>query len=104
LREEVAMTAQHAPHTPLWRRFLSLPKTRRGWWAIGLAGPSLVLTVFFQLSEVFGWTFLRPEVVAETGSSDQNPILLLAWLLSALVGGIWAFGALVYKDERSWLV
>jgi hypothetical protein len=33
------MTTQHAPHTPLWRRVISLPHTRLGWLAVGLAKP-----------------------------------------------------------------
>jgi hypothetical protein len=41
------MSAQRAPHTPpLWRRVLSLPQTRLGWWAIGLAVTFVVLLIF----------------------------------------------------------
>ena len=37
------MSAQQAPHAPpLWRRFLSLPRTRLGWLAVGLAAIALV--------------------------------------------------------------
>ena len=36
------MTAQQVPHMPLWRRFLSLPQTRLGWLAVGLAAIALV--------------------------------------------------------------
>jgi hypothetical protein len=103
------MTAQHAPHTPLspterWRWVLSLPKTTDGWFAVGLAASALVLTVFFPLSEVFGWTFLRQEV-AEGGSSDQYPILILAWILSAVLGGVFGLIAVLRsQEERSLLV
>jgi hypothetical protein len=108
--EEVVMTTQQAPHTtplsptPRWRRVLSLPKTTDGWWAVGLAAPALALTVYFPLSEVFGWTFLRPEV-AETGSSDQYGILILAWILSAVLGGVFGLIAVLRsQEERSLLV
>jgi len=78
-------------------------KDRPRWLAIGLASPSLVLMVFFKVSEVLGWTFLRPEVAA-TGSSDQDRILIVVQLLSGLAGGIVALIALVGGHERSWLV
>ncbi|HEX5848910.1 MAG TPA: hypothetical protein VFY59_06905 [Rubrobacter sp.] len=78
-----------------------MPKTTDGWIAVGLAVPALVLTVFFPLSEVFGWTFLRPGVVAETGSSDQYPILILAWILSAVLGGVFGLISVLRSQERS---
>ena len=97
------MSAGHAPHTsPPWREVLSLPHTRFGWWAVGLAGPALVLGVFFQLSVIFDWTFLRPEVVAQTGSADQYPLLMLAWALSAVAGGV--VGLIALARDRSALV
>jgi hypothetical protein len=37
------MTAQHAPHTPLLRKFLSQPQTRLGWWAVRLSGVGVTL-------------------------------------------------------------
>jgi hypothetical protein len=40
--EEVVMTAQHAPHTPLWRRVLSLPHTLLGWLAVALTAVPLL--------------------------------------------------------------
>ena len=43
------MTTQHVPHTPLWRKFLSLPHTRLGRWAVGLSAVSVAL---------FLWAFL----------------------------------------------
>lgn len=97
------MAAQHVPHAPLWRRVFSLPETRLGWWAVGLAGPSLILTVFFKVSEVLGWTFLRPDVAA-TGSSDQYPLLIIAWMLSGLTGGVVGLISAARRRERSWLV
>ena len=37
------MSTQHVPQPPLWRRFLSLPKTHLGWWSVGLSGVSVIL-------------------------------------------------------------
>jgi hypothetical protein len=68
--------------------------------AIGLAVP--VLTVFFKVSEVLGWTFLRSEVAVETGSSDQYPILMLVSVWCGLGGEVVALIAVA--RERSWLV
>src|SRR5215210_1769532 len=61
--KEVAMSAQQAPHTPLWRQVLSLPHTLLGWWAIGLAAPASAWIVFTNVSEILGWTFPFPEWV-----------------------------------------
>ena len=41
------MTAQHTP--PLWRKVLSLPHTRLGWWAAGLSGVSVPLFLWLLL-------------------------------------------------------
>jgi hypothetical protein len=39
-----------APHTPaLWRRVLSLPHTRLGWWAVGLSAGSLPQFLWLQI-------------------------------------------------------
>ena len=43
------MTAQQAPPTPLWRRFLSLPHTRLGWLAVGLSAVSVPLFLWLLL-------------------------------------------------------
>jgi hypothetical protein len=88
--EEVVMTAQHAPHTPLWRRFLSLPHTRLGWWAVGLASLVLSLTLIDLAID------LPRSVVLET-------ILLITAIVAALAGGV--VGALALgSGERSLLV
>ena len=92
------MTA-YTPHTPpLWRRVLSLPQTRLGWWAIGLASVSVVILIhkltagFFEfraleklLEELIGW-------------------VLSAWVLSGLAGGVVGLIAVLRRHERSWLV
>jgi len=82
LREEVVMSAQHAPQKPLWRRVISLPQTRLGWWAVGLSGISLVLMPF----------------------TADAPILIITTIVSGLFGGVVALGAMVGTRERSWLV
>lgn len=84
------MTAQHAPHTPLWRRFLSLPHTRLGWWAVGLASPALAITVYSLVNQLLG------------GPEEQPLLLILAWLVSALVGGV--AGLIAVERDRSLLV
>lgn len=89
------MTAQHAPHTPLWRRFFSLPKTDSGWWAVGLGVPSLVLIVFLDVLEILGWTFPFPESVGMA--------IWLTVILVGLPGGILGLIAVVNRD-RSLLV
>jgi len=43
------MGAQHVPHTPLWRKVLSLPHTRLGWWAVGLSAVSVPLFLWLIL-------------------------------------------------------
>ena len=48
------MTAQRAPHTPLWRRGFSLPHTRLGWWAVGLSAVSVPLFLWLNLFTGFG--------------------------------------------------
>jgi hypothetical protein len=39
------MSTHHAPHTPLWRRVLSPPTTRLGWYSLGFVG-AVVLLMF----------------------------------------------------------
>lgn len=36
------MTAHHAPHTPIWKKVISLPKTRLGWFSVGLTAVFLL--------------------------------------------------------------
>jgi hypothetical protein len=84
------MSAQHAPHTPsLWRQVLSLPHTRLGWWAVGLASPALILTAYFIVTY---WA----------GGHEYSLELLLVWPLSAVAGAVAGLIALV--RDRSWLV
>ena len=79
------MTAQQAPHTPpLWRKFLSLPHTRLGWWAIGVTSAALVLLFFSNLG-------------VRTGELVVIPILV-----SALAGGL--VGLIALARDQSLLV
>ncbi|HEX5848911.1 MAG TPA: hypothetical protein VFY59_06910 [Rubrobacter sp.] len=71
------MTAQHAPHTPLWRRVRSLPHTRLGRWAIGLTVGSGILLIFGLL------------LFLSVGGFEVSP-----WIWMILIGGILA-GAVV---------
>ena len=72
------MTAQHTPHTPLWRRVRSLPHTRLGRWAIGLSvGSALLLS--------FG-LFLN--VNAGLGVSPWTWMILIAGILAGVVVGL----------------
>ena len=45
------MTA-HSPHPPLWRRVLSPPTTRLGWYSLGFVG--VVVLVMFALGIAVG--------------------------------------------------
>jgi hypothetical protein len=87
--EEVAVTAQQAPHPPLWRRFLSLPHTLLGWWAIGLSAGSVLLLIFGGISGVVA----DPALVM---------MIFIAGLLPGAVVGLIAL--LRSQDERSVLV
>ena len=96
------MAAGHAPHTPpLWRQFLSLPQTRQGWLAVGLASPSLLIMAFSVV----------PTLLWGGGLLDMNQAGILGtvvfpiiWVFSGLVGGAAAWGAVRGEHERSLLV
>jgi hypothetical protein len=107
-REEVVMTAQHAPHTPpLWRKFLSLPHTRLGWWAVGLAAPALVFMAFTNVLAIPNTDTPQLEILGATVPTWGGQDLLLAivffgWLVSALVGGV--VGFIAVARDRSLLL
>jgi len=62
----------------LWQR----PSTRLGWWAIGLAVASIVLS--------FAWSILPGGAIPS--------------FICGLVGGVLALIAVIRQHERSWLV
>jgi hypothetical protein len=68
----------------MWRRVISLPHRRLGWWAIGVAAPALVL-LFFSILGV------------RTGELVVIPILV-----SALAGGL--LGLIALARDQSLLV
>jgi hypothetical protein len=99
------MSAQHAPHTPpLWRRVLSLPQTRLGWWAIGLAATFVVLLIF----GVVVFEILLVDVLGMDQQTQWEGVVLpfysITALLSGLCGGVVGLIALLRQHERSWLV
>jgi hypothetical protein len=94
--EEVVMTTRQTPQTPIWRRVLSLPRMRLGWWAAGLAGITLLAAVL-----------IPPDPEDAINPSQWDYILEIltvpTTLVGALVGGI--VGALALgAGERSLLV
>ena len=46
------MTAHHTSHTPLWRRVISPPTTRLGWYSLGFVG--MVVLLMFALGMAVG--------------------------------------------------
>ncbi|MEI7845517.1 MAG: hypothetical protein WCK35_06920 [Chloroflexota bacterium] len=64
--------------TSLWQR----PGTRLGWWAVGLAGASIMLN--------FAWSIL--------------PGGAIFGFICGLTGGVLALIAVIRQHERSWLV
>ncbi len=93
------MTTQHAPHTaPLWRRVLSLPHTRLGWWAVGLAGiASIAFVLFYALPDP------EDSVNPPLWNVVLEPIAFITGLVGALAGGV--VGSLALgAGERSLLV
>jgi hypothetical protein len=90
--EKGVMSAQYDPHTPpLWRRVLSLPHTRLGWWAVGLVG------IFWGLIGIF-W------VLSVYFFGHPVGLVALVWLLGAAAGGVVALIALLRGHEQSALV
>jgi hypothetical protein len=80
----------------MWKKFLSLPKTRLGWWSVRLAATSVVLFAFgYGLFEV-----LAVEVPWE---GVIITLLGIAMLSCGLAGGIVGLRAIVRRHERSWL-
>ena len=89
------MTTQHTPHTPpLWRRFLSLPHTHLGWWAVGLAA------TFLAMFLINGLVFMTAPIPIQAVAIAYGFVFIAVGLGSGVV----AILALAYKHERSALV
>ena len=94
------MSTQHVPKPPLWRRFLSLPKTHLGWGSVGLSGVSVVLLIFAPVViavhedrvEWMYWAF------------DWIVVQILMMFLYGLAGVVVGLIAVLIRRERSWLV
>jgi hypothetical protein len=99
------MTAQHAPHTtPLWRKYLSLPHTRLGWWAVGLSALSAVLFLWLNIfagagpslvgpvSDLHGWVAPWLSPVVTLVAVVLALMVLVVPLASGVVGAL-ALGA-----------
>jgi hypothetical protein len=85
------------PSQPLWRRIISWPCTRLGWWSVGLAA------VFEILMIITGKIFMRlPEDV--TWREMVLPFYGIFMMLCGLAAGIVALTAVIRQHERSWLV
>jgi hypothetical protein len=85
------MSAHHAPHNPMWRRFHSLPKTRLGWW-------SVVLTAAFLLY-LFGLTIGVSALEAE--NLPGIGLFMFGATLAAAATGLMA---VLRRGERSILM
>jgi hypothetical protein len=97
-RKEVAMTTQHVPPTPLWRQVLSLPHTRLGWWAVGLA---VIASIAFVIASTIPdpEDSVNPPLWNEVLEIIVVPTAGVAPLAGGVVGAL-ALGA----GERSLLV
>jgi hypothetical protein len=96
------MIAHHAPHTPRWRRILSLPQTSFGWWSVEFVGAFVAVQVALGIAlGVMRATGLPTNLAAQPW--------LMAIVLSVLGGlALAAVGtgliAVVRRGERSIIV
>ncbi len=79
------------------RRFLSLPATRLGWWAVGLAAAPLLLPVL---------TFVVNLLVNELTGGLQTAVGVsgLLMVVCGIAGGVTALIAVLRRRERSILL
>jgi len=89
--EKGDMSARSAPHTPLRRRFLSLPHTRLGWWAVGLA------TSFVAVFLINGLVLMTAPIPIRAVAIAYGFVFIAVGLGSGVVATL----ALAYKHERS---
>jgi hypothetical protein len=75
---------------PGWQRVLGLPRTRIGWWSVGLASGFVVLFGFNAVAAlIFQWNFRAPF------------LLIVGCAIAALILGLIS---MVRYKERSWLI
>ena len=79
----------------LWQRIASLPTTKFGRWAVGLA---LVFVVMVLISAVV--TSLSQASWLQT----ILPFYSIFMILCALAAGVNGFIAMIWKNDRSWMV
>jgi hypothetical protein len=97
------MSTQRVPQPPLWRRFLSLPKTHLGWWSVGLSGVSVVLfLIALVVIAVYESPMSFPTWGVHWSSWGGLQKLTIAW--SGLAGVGAGLIAVLVRRERSWLV
>jgi len=82
---------------PLWRRIITWPSTRLGWWSVGLAAAFEILmtintAIFMRLTVDVPW---RVTVL---------PFYGVFMMLCGLAAGIVGLIAVIRQHERSWLV
>lgn len=80
--------------------FLGMPRTRLGWWSIGLAIGFLVLFPLW----LFYVEYLRPIPRPTFFSDPLHAFLLLSAAAAGIAGAIVGVLALVAKRERSFLI
>ena len=85
------MSAHHAPHTAMWRRVLSLPKTRLGWWSVGLTAAFLL----YLFALTMGVSVLEAENLSGIG------LFMFGVTLAAAATGLMA---VLRRGERSILM
>lgn len=95
------MTAQRVPHNPLWRRLLSAPSTRLGWYSLGFVGVDLLL--MFALGIVVGVLNAAglPNLAGYQWLVTTVLFVVGAPALAAIATGLLA---VISKGERSVLV
>jgi len=86
-----------SPDQPLWQRILRRPSTRLGWWSVALAATFVIL--FIINSTVF-----MPSTVEVPWRQVVLPFYGIAMLLCGLATGMVGLIAVIWRQERSWLV
>ena len=85
------MTNHHAPHAPIWKKVISLPKTRLGWWSVGLTAGFLL----YVFALIIGGSALEAENLPGIG-----PFMFGLTMAAAATGLV----AVLRRGERSILM